>query len=721
LILDNQGTINANTTTENNPNGMNINPGEPITNTGLMEATNGATLTLVTDDTITNTGGTIQAVGAGSNVVLGNVELTGGTLASSAGGTLSACWYGGGCPGLDGPVTIAIGTTFNVDPGPLYIEGTITDNGTISLGTATQGGDLLLGTTSSAANTTLAGTGTVSMGASGTSLISLGPNSSPGTILTVQAPFTISGSGDIGGYLEENFVLVNQSTISANQVNPLNLDGNSVTNTGTLQAASGGTLELNVDVANTGGTVLSTGSESNVELGSTVTGGTLTSSSGGVFTNYNSELVGPITISAGTTIPTSTIPSEAVLYMAGVFTNDGTIAVGTSTAGGDVELGAGGTSANVTLKGRGTLTLSNNVNNRIFSNDISSPATLTNESTIQGAGIIGNEQMGFVNSGTVIANQPDGLFIGPSSLGFSNTGILSVSSGDLLQIYGTYGTFSNYDLSSETLTGGTYEVTGTLQLAIGTQNNQQNNDIVTNDANITLTGTSAEITNQASGNALAAFTTNGTKGSFTLAGNQSFTTSGSFTNEGSVKVSTGSTFTVGGSGSYSQAKGQTTVDGVLATSNTGSFRGGSFFDAGSGSIKISKGSVFGNGGNLAANVSSSGTLTPADSATSVGALTVTGGYTQTSTGALDTNIEGASAGQFDVLTVTGSASLNGTLNIGLLNGYVPAVGATFKILTANHVSGTFATVNGTAINGSEHFTVTYNSNNVTLTVASGAV
>jgi len=34
------------------------------------------------------------------------------------------------------------------------------------------------------------------------------------------------------------------------------------------------------------------------------------------------------------------------------------------------------------------------------------------------------------------------------------------------------------------------------------------------------------------------------------------------------------------------------------------------------------------------------------------------------------------------------------------------------------VKGTFATVKGTTINSSEQFTVTYNSNNVTLTVVS---
>jgi hypothetical protein len=43
-----------------------------------------------------------------------------------------------------------------------------------------------------------------------------------------------------------------------------------------------------------------------------------------------------------------------------------------------------------------------------------------------------------------------------------------------------------------------------------------------------------------------------------------------------------------------------------------------------------------------------------------------------------------------------------------------------EIFTAAEIEfGTFAKVNGLEINSSEHFTVTYNSDNVTLTVVSG--
>jgi hypothetical protein len=161
------------------------------------------------------------------------------------------------------------------------------------------------------------------------------------------------------------------------------------------------------------------------------------------------------------------------------------------------------------------------------------------------------------------------------------------------------------------------------------------------------------------------------------------------------------------------------VNGKLALSTSEEKTDEADSDPAAANIRIAKGTLLGNGGTIAAPVSSSGTVIPADSLTTTGKLGITGGYTQTAAGALDANIAGANSGQFNVLNVTGAATLGGTLNITLLNNFVPAVGDTFEILTAKKVTGTFATVNGTKINDSEHFTVTYNADNVTLTVVSG--
>jgi hypothetical protein len=75
--------------------------------------------------------------------------------------------------------------------------------------------------------------------------------------------------------------------------------------------------------------------------------------------------------------------------------------------------------------------------------------------------------------------------------------------------------------------------------------------------------------------------------------------------------------------------------------------------------------------------------------------------------------------QYSRLAVANGASLAGTLKIKLINGFVPAIGNTFTVLTGSAVTGKFATVNGLSINSTEHFTIAYNATNVTLTVVSG--
>jgi hypothetical protein len=65
-----------------------------------------------------------------------------------------------------------------------------------------------------------------------------------------------------------------------------------------------------------------------------------------------------------------------------------------------------------------------------------------------------------------------------------------------------------------------------------------------------------------------------------------------------------------------------------------------------------------------------------------------------------------------------TAVLGGTLNISELSSFIPTVGSTFKILTFNSVTGTFATVNGLTINSTEAYTITYQATDVLLTVVS---
>ena len=82
-----------------------------------------------------------------------------------------------------------------------------------------------------------------------------------------------------------------------------------------------------------------------------------------------------------------------------------------------------------------------------------------------------------------------------------------------------------------------------------------------------------------------------------------------------------------------------------------------------------------NGATLTANVVNSGTLRLGGSQVADG--TIAGNYTQTGTGTLDIKLGGAGAGQSDQLQVTGDVSLAGTLNVVLVDNFVPAQGDSF--------------------------------------------
>ena len=73
-------------------------------------------------------------------------------------------------------------------------------------------------------------------------------------------------------------------------------------------------------------------------------------------------------------------------------------------------------------------------------------------------------------------------------------------------------------------------------------------------------------------------------------------------------------------------------------------------------------------------------------------MTVNGNYIQGSTGILNIEIGGTTVGtQYDRLAITGAATLDGTLNVTLINGFSPAIGNTFQILTYASRSGDFST------------------------------
>jgi hypothetical protein len=275
---------------------------------------------------------------------------------------------------------------------------------------------------------------------------------------------------------------------------------------------------------------------------------------------------------------------------------------------------------------------------------------------------------------------------------FTNDGTLNVGSGS------TFTTASLANLSGTTLSSGMYNVSGTLKVSGA--------NIVTNGAAISLSGTSSAILNATTGgNALANLAANTSSGSLNIAGGRTFTTAGNFINAGSFSIGSGSTFTVASSGSFTQSAGTTTDNGTLVAAK---------------GLTLSAGTLLGSG-SIVGGIQSSGIVAPGASLTSTGVLTDTGAYTQNAAGTLDISIGGTTAGAgYDEMNVT-TAKLGGTLNVKLIAGYVPTVGSTFKILNYGSESGQFSTINGLAINGSEHFAVSYQGTDVLMTVVNGAL
>jgi hypothetical protein len=373
-------------------------------------------------------------------------------------------------------------------------------------------------------------------------------------------------------------------------------------------------------------------------------------------------------------------------YLANTVTNNGPFTVGTGANSAVLDI-----AGSVTLNGSGTLTL-NNANDVIFGYGQNNGATLTNQSTIQGAGTINpTSNNTIINQHIVSATQ--NLTINGN---FSNPGTLKVSKGKTLYIEG--GLFTNF--AGSTLTGGKYMVTGKLAF--------DGASITANAASITLTGSTALITNQSSVNALLNFAVNMSAGSFTVTGGQQYSTtlSGNFSNAGKVMLGKSSGFKVVCNPNftcpYTQTAGTTTVDGTL----TDAF-----------GVNINGGKLFGTG-TIAASVVSKASVTAGDTASKAGILSPST-YTQNSTGTLNIQIGGTTVGtQYSQLAVANGASLNGTLNVKLIDGFVPAIGGVYTILKGTAVTGTFSIVRLPVLSGA-HFVVGYSPTSVTLTVESG--
>ena len=659
--LTNSGTVATNN--QNLQGGANT-----LTVTGTLTNNTGASVTIgANNDTsdaakvglLTNAGTVTVGTGASLNLTSAGTDTNTGTIAVNS-----------------GALNLAAAADLDMEKGgALTVTGNLTNNGAITTNVANlQGG----------ANTiTVTGTLTNNAGAK----LTVGANNDTSDTASVGL-LTNAGTVTVGKgatlKLTASGADTNTGSIALN-AGTMSVQAGAFTNSGTLDEESGGKLNVTGGLTNSG--TLSTNSSNHNAAANTISiSGGLTNNTGAIVTiGANNDTSDKATVGFLANSGTVTVDTGASLTLSAATTdtNSGTIAVN-----GTLDINKA-----TTLSGAGTLTLTSGA-----ITGLSAAPTFTNKSTIQGSGTISN--LGITNAGALSANQAAPLIILPTAAGLKNTGTISVSAGDTLQI-GTSAGGALTNFANNTLTGGTYNLSGTMQFgASGTS-------IATNAANITLSG-AGQMLDFGNNNILAGFNNNASTGVFRLASAASLTTTGgSFTNAGSFTVSTGTTFTVGGSSfNFTQTGGTAAVNGTLTSTSLGT-------------VALNGGSLDGVG-TLGYNVVDASVLAPGDSATATGKLTVADTYTQSSAGTLDIQINGAAAGtKYDLLKVTQGATLGGTLNIALGAGFTPALNETFTILTASTVSAQFSAVNGLAINSSEHFNITYNAGSVVLTVASG--
>jgi hypothetical protein len=155
------------------------------------------------------------------------------------------------------------------------------------------------------------------------------------------------------------------------------------------------------------------------------------------------------------------------------------------------------------------------------------------------------------------------------------------------------------------------------------------------------------------------------------------TASLTFTNSGTIHVQSG---TVRVGSGFQPNDGTINVEAGTTFAKTGGSLTNTGFIRGKGTVDVTGNTLFNNG-----------TVAPG---ASPGTLTVAGNYTQGSNGVFAVELGGTTQGStYDLLQVTGTATLDGKLNVSLFGGFTGAVGNVFDVATYNNVIGNFATFN----------------------------
>ncbi len=656
-----------------------------FTNEGILSKVSGA-LSAAMMLTVNNTG-TIN-VNSGTLALNGGGTST-GTFNTGSGSTLQ---FGGGTYAVESGSSFTGAGTVGVSGGTVNFNGMSTGIGNLDLSGGTLGGSggVTVNTNMNWTGGTITGPGQfTSMGLlnlSGANIKTLdGRAFSNGGVASwmagvinfynsasfrnmVGATFGIQGDLNMtngGGAGQRTFINDGAlSKVSGAMTSTMNILVNTA---GTVNVLSG-TLALNGGGTSTGafstgsGTTLQFGGGAYaVESGSSFTGaGTVGVSGGTVNFNGMSTGIGNLDLSGGTLGGSGGVTVNTNMNWTG-----GTITgPGQFTTMGLLNLSGANTK---TLDGRAFSNggvaswmagVINFYNSASFRNMVGATFGVQGDLTMADGG--GSGQRNFTNDGTL--SKGSGNLTAAINVPLTNGGTLNAGSGTL----SLSGGLSN--ISADTLSGGIFVVNAGLKIL--------NARIVTNAANMTVGGISSALMDTTGRNLLQDLTAN--RGVLSFENGAAFSAGAPFSNTGTLSVGTGSTFSTAGGLTNSG-----TVTGV---------------------------------GSITANISNSGTVSPGSSP---GTLNITGDYIQAADGILNLEIGGLTAGtQYDRINITGNATLNGTLNITLVNGFTPSSGNSFQVMTFGSRTGDFTTKTGLAVPGNLVLAPVYNPANLTLTAGS---
>ncbi|HZY84122.1 MAG TPA: hypothetical protein VFE78_04795, partial [Gemmataceae bacterium] len=546
----NSGSLTAESGTTLSFTGPYTLQGGTVSGPGTFQVSGSASVTVSTPTSLPNltvSGGSITADAA---LDVQSLTLSGGTVTANTGAiTADSLALSGGT--LTGPGTVTVNVAFNWTGGSLNGSGDTVLNGTSTLALANSFFSPL------SRQVDNFGTATVAAGDSLTFENNVVFNNEAGATLVLPDSSSLS-SFFSGGSALNNAGLVQKTAPAGTSTIGIafNNTGSVDVQAGTLALTGGGVGGSTFTVE--GGATLSTN-------GYTLNGATVTGDGALQVGIFNS-----LTVAGPSSIENLTISGGTVTANAALAVQNLTLSGGSLTGPAAVTLsGAFNWTGGGSLTGTGDTVLdgTSTINGSFF-------APLERQVDNYGtATVLAGSTLYFENNG-VWNNQPTGVFVLPDSAGvsnffaanpvFNNAGLiqkvapantssfgLTVNNTGTIEVdAGTLSLAGLTNLSGTTLSGGTYLLTGVLQVPSA--------DVHTLAATVVLNGPGSELFNSAFFSQNDAFTNlgaNAAGGSLTLENGRALTTPGDFANAGTVAVGAGSAFTA--AGNYTQSGGST--------------------------------------------------------------------------------------------------------------------------------------------------------------------